>query len=317
MAPLPLDRVEPGGAFEVSGVDCFGPFVVKHGARSTAKRWVVIFTCYKSRAVHFEVVEAMSTTAFLNALIRFSARRPGIKKLSSDCGSNFIGAAKVIEKAVEAWNQSVTAGERLRTLIWEFNPPLAHHRGGLWERLIKSTRKHLASLLGKETLENEVLVTTLAQVEYIMNFRPVTHLSDDPKDVEALSPAHLLYPGVNFSNKNEILPPAPPGGDNLRFSFQRARALVDAFWIRWVRDYLSSLKDRQKWTKDRANPKVGQLVLLLDELKVRNDWKLGRILAVYGDENNVRTVDVWTGKTNGKTYRRDMKKIVALELDEF
>ena len=83
-----------------------------------------------------------------------------------------------------------------------------------------------------------------------------------------------------------------------------------------MRDYVSSLRDRQKWTKNKTNPKVGQLVLLVDELKFRNEWKLGRVSAIYGDTENVRTVDVWTGKTNGKTYKRDVTKVVALELDE-
>ena len=52
MAPLPTERVEVGNSFEITGVDVFGPYVVKHKGRSTNKRWVALFTCMKTRLVH-------------------------------------------------------------------------------------------------------------------------------------------------------------------------------------------------------------------------------------------------------------------------
>ena len=314
MAPLPVDRLEEGCPFEVSGIDCFGPFVVKHRGRSTAKRWVVIFTCLKSRAIHLEMVETMSSPSFLNALTRFIARRPGVKKLYSDCGSNFKGAEQELKRAVNKWNDKVTAGERIKNLEWSFLPPMAHHRAGVWERLIRSVRKHLASLLGKDTLEVDTLVTVLAQVEAIINYRPITKVSDDIRDPEALTPAHLLYPGVKLTNSICALPPAPPGSEVLRYSFQRARSLVDAFWKRWSHDYLSTLRERQKWNKTKTDLKVGQVVLLVDEVKCRNDWKTGRIVSVSGDDTHVRTVEIQSGP-KGKIFRRDITKVVALELD--
>ena len=58
--------------------------------------------------------------------------------------------------------------------------------------------------------------------------------------------------------------------------------------------------------------KVGQVVLLVDEVKHRNDWKVGRIQSVSGDDSHIRTVEV---KVGGKTFKRDVTKVVALELD--
>ncbi len=58
--------------------------------------------------------------------------------------------------------------------------------------------------------------------------------------------------------------------------------------------------------------KVGQLVLLVDEKMRREDWRLGRVTEVMGDETHGRTVKVWTGK---KTFIRDITKVVSLELD--
>ena len=261
------------------------------------------------------MVETMSTPSFVNALTRFDARRPGVRKLYSDCGSNFRGAEQELKRAVDSWNNHAAKGERLHYLEWTFLPPMAHHRAGVWERLIRSVKKHLASLLGKDTLEVDTLVTVLAQVEAIVNYRPITKVSNDPRDPEALTPAHLLYPGVKLTNTISVLPPAPPGGEVLRYSFQRARSLVDAFWKRWVRDYISTLRDRPKWLKTKDDLKVGQIVLLVDEVRARNDWRCGRIVSVSGDESHIRTVEISLGAKNGRTLKRDVTKIVALELD--
>ena len=255
----------------------------------------------------------MSSTSFINALLRFTARRPGARQIYSDCGTNFRGAEAELKRAVQNWNSTKKGEERINELEWIFNPPLAHHRGGIWERMIKTTKRHLASLLGKGTTESDVLNTVMTQVEAIVNYRPLTHVSSDPRDVEALTPAKILYPGVTVMTSVNILPPTKASGDTLRFSYQRARALVDAFWKAWRSDYVSTLKNREKWNVTKIDLKKDQLVLLVDEKKKRNEWKLGRITDITGDETHGRTVEVWTGKT--KIFKRDVTKVVALEMD--
>ena len=71
MADLPAKRIVPFmPAFYHTGVDVFGPITVTVGRRS-AKRWICLFTCFNTRAVHLEVLFAMSTDSFLMALERF------------------------------------------------------------------------------------------------------------------------------------------------------------------------------------------------------------------------------------------------------
>ena len=75
MASLPLDRVTPSRpSFTYVGINCLGPFQVKHG-RSSAKRYGVLFTCLTVCAVHVEVTNSLDTDSFLNALLCFIARR--------------------------------------------------------------------------------------------------------------------------------------------------------------------------------------------------------------------------------------------------
>ncbi|GFV20470.1 integrase catalytic domain-containing protein [Trichonephila clavipes] len=83
-APLPRDRVTQTKVFEVTGVDYAGSFYLK----SKAKAWIVLFTCAVYRAVHFELVQSLTTNTFIQALRRFIARRGRISILYSD---NFVG----------------------------------------------------------------------------------------------------------------------------------------------------------------------------------------------------------------------------------
>jgi hypothetical protein len=77
MADLPTDRVEPSPPFTNVGVDAFGPWT--RGGYANSKRWAIVFTCLVTRAVHIELVEEMSSSAFINAVIRFTFVRGKVK----------------------------------------------------------------------------------------------------------------------------------------------------------------------------------------------------------------------------------------------
>ena len=312
MAGLPKFRLEEGTAFDCSGTDLFGPFQTSRG-RASVKVWVVIFTCLKVRAVHFELVESISTSSFLMALSRFQSRRQNLRHLYCDCGTNFIGAEKELERAVTSWNEALTPEEQqMRSIEFSFIPPMAHHRGGAWEALIRVARRHFAVLLGKETVPLEVFSTVMVEVEAILNKRPLTPVSSDPRDMDALTPMDFLCPGWKSHSSVSILPVAPPGGEGLKYAWMRARNFIDGFWRRWSAEYLATLKDRQKWHSTQEDIKKGTLVLLVDEIKHRSDWRMGRVVDTFGDESHVRTVTVRVA--SGKVFRRDITKVVNLEL---
>ncbi len=108
-------------------------------------------------------------------------------------GTNFIGAERELKEAIQDINQS-KIGEVLvqKGIKWIVNTPIASHQGGIWERQICTVRKVLNSVLNQQVLDEEGLYTILCEVEAIMNDRPITKASDDPNDLEPLSPNHLL-----------------------------------------------------------------------------------------------------------------------------
>ena len=179
---------------------------------------------------------------------------------------------------------------------------------------MQSAKKHLSSLLSSEALDVDTFATVLVEVEGILNRRPLTYQSTDSRDPDVLTPSDFLYPGVVSHSSVKVLPPSPPGdGEVLRYSWRNARHLIDKFWKWWSREYVTLLQSRAKWRGTVPDLRVGQVVLLVDENVVRDQWRLGVIESVGGGENHVRTAEVRLA--NGKKFVRHCTKLVGLEMD--
>ena len=132
--------------------------------------------------------------------------------------------------------------ERLDTrgTQWKFNPPAAPHFSEAWERIVRCAKVALTAILRERALTDEILTTTLVQVENLINGRPLTHLSVDPNDPEPITPNHLL---LGRSNPN-IPPDVFKEGDmELKKAWRFAQTLADHFWRRWMREYVPSLTE--------------------------------------------------------------------------
>lgn len=309
MAPLPAVRVTPNKPpFSATGVDYFGPIYVKQG-RSEVKRYGCLFTCLATRAVHLEVAHSMTTDSFLGALHRFISRRGQPDIMYSDNGTNFTSANKELKNSLRALDQAkIYDNLRLKQIEWKFNPPAASHMGGAWERMIRTTRRILDMLLGEQRLHDECLLTFMAEVERIINDRPLTAPSSDTSDPLPLSPNDLLLLRSNASIPTGIY-------DKLscytRRWYHQAQYLANVFWKRWVREYLPTLQKREKWQTVQRNFQANDIVLVSDEQIPRGKWPLGKILETYPDKHGlVRTVKV---KTASGVRVRPIDKICLLE----
>ena len=150
MADLPVDRVEPSAPFLYCAVDFFGPFLIKE-KRSEVKVYGVIFTCMVSRGVPLETANSLSTSSFMNALSRFLNRRGPVRQLCCDRGTNFIGAKNELKAALEGPDQDRVQEYLVENgcewIPFQLNVPHASHMGGVWERLIRTVRSALETLL--------------------------------------------------------------------------------------------------------------------------------------------------------------------------
>ena len=93
-APLPTSRLKTSlQAFVRSSDDFAGPFITVQGrGKRREKRYLCLFTCLTTRAVHLEIVYGLDTDAFLNAFYRMVSRRGLPEEMYSDNSTNFKGA---------------------------------------------------------------------------------------------------------------------------------------------------------------------------------------------------------------------------------
>lgn len=182
------------------GIDFGGPYLVRHSnlrKASHSKCYLAIFICMTTRAVHLELVSDLTTEAFLASLKRFIGRRGNPHCIFSDNATNFVGAKNKLKELVTFLNkrettESVSNFLNSTRIEWKLIPPRSPHHGGLWEAGIKSAKYHLARMLGTQVLTFEQFATVLAQIEAVLNSRPLCALSNDPSDLSYLSPGHFL-----------------------------------------------------------------------------------------------------------------------------
>ena len=308
MADLPAARLSPEYPFTSTATDYFGPLYVKQG-RSVIKRYGVLFTCMATRAVHLEIAHSLDQSSFINAYRRFVALRGRPRVVYSDNGTNLVAGERELRQALDEWDPAVI--ERFmvnKGTTWKFSPPSSPHFGGVWERLVKSCKSALRSVLLNQTVTDEVLSTVIAEVSALLNSRPLTHISVDPADLEPLTPNHFL-----LGRPQPDLPPAPfaePTNKPTKKQWRHAQALTDQFWRRWMEEYVPSLIERRKWNRPNQHIQKDDLVLIVDQNTPRGLWPMGRVLNIYpGDDGVVRVAEV---KTGTGLYTRPVTKLCLL-----
>ena len=309
MAELPPDRCTPsGGPFTNVGVDLCGPFYVKVG-RATVKRYCCVFTCLTTRAVHLEVLCSLETDSFINGLVRFCARRGYPSVVRSDNGTNLVGCQAELAREFKSLDRAkVCAEARRKSIEWIFNPPYSSSQGGVWERVIRTIRRVMLAIHNPSVVtSDEVLVTVFCEVEAVVNSRPLTKLSESPMDMEPLTPNHFL-----LARSSPSLPwTSVAKNGELRHRWRMVQTLMDAFWRRYLREYLPELQRRTKWKYEQRDLAVGDLVLVADESSPRGLWPLGLVLEVReGRDGHVRSVRL---KTRFTTMVRPITKLIYLE----
>lgn len=120
--------------------------------RHTKPTWLCL--CLATREVHLEAVTDYTSDAFTAVYRRFVSRRGVCSTITSDQGTNFIGAACELQ---DLQNSLHSQSEEIVTLLaregttWKFSPPGAPHFGGIWEAAVKSVKHHLKRIMGDTT----------------------------------------------------------------------------------------------------------------------------------------------------------------------
>lgn len=317
MGALPMDRVRPNKAFHTTGIDFCGPFYYKSNVRNRppVKCYVSIFVCFATKATHLEVAEDLSTQSFLLALKRFIAIRGKPTTIWSDNATNFVGAKNELSDLKRLFmgqnhlqcihQQCLDDG-----IEWKFIPPRSPHFGGLWEAAVKSAKYHFYRTVGLKILTVDELRTLVYQISAILNSRPLCPISEDPNDLDILTPGHFLVGGPLIS----LPEPDITGIDLNRISrWQSVCHMQQTFWKRWSSSYLSLLQERSKWREHNSDISCGLMVLLKDDNLPPLKWQMARVTEVIrGDDGVVRVVIV---RTSSGVMKRAVSKVAVLPIE--
>nr|XP_057931658.1 uncharacterized protein LOC131131201 [Doryrhamphus excisus] len=262
-------------AFYSTGVDCFGPMIIKVGRR-TEKR-------------------------------RFVARRGKPYELLSDQGTNFKGGNKELHEAFSALEPAIKDRLAAEQIRFKFNPPNAPHFGGSWEREVRSVKNALRTTLGAQTVPEEVLMTVLIEIEGILNSRPLGYVSSDLADPDPVTPNCLLM-GRPDSSLPQVIYPATELLSRKRW--RHSQILADHFWKHYIQHFLPTLQARQKWKTESDDITVGTVVLIVDQQAPRALWQIGTVKTVIpGADGRVRTAVI---RVKDRTYTRPVVRLVKL-----
>ncbi|KAI8116726.1 hypothetical protein CVS40_11274 [Lucilia cuprina] len=156
--------------------------------------------------------------------------------------------------------------------------------GGLWEAAVKSFKFHLKRVAGAHRFTFEEFTTVLANIK---------------------GPGHFLRGGPIMA-----LPDPNYQSLSLINRWEKLKAINQKLAIEWKQEYLKSLHKRYKWKFSTPNLKIGDFVVVIDDLLPPCEWRLGRIEKIHsGCDNYVRVVDV---RTKGGIITRPITKLCYL-----
>ncbi len=294
--PLPVFRVDESPPFTYTGVDFAGPLHVKEANDTSSKVWISLFTCCVTRAVHLDLVQDLSAPSFLRCLKRFTARRGIPTKMVCDNGKTFKATAKILHSIVSHGEvQRYVTGLGIK---WVFNLPKAPWWGGVFERLIRSTKRCLRKIIGQARFAYDELLTAIVEVEAVLNSRPLSYVSMDDIE-EPLTPSHLLIGRRILSLPDHLCGGAEDDDGDIGIGpevlTKRARHLnnvLNRFWARWRKEYLLELRETHRHHRGHTCPSpvaVDDVVIVHSAARPRNFWKLGRVKELLtGRDGRVR-----------------------------
>ncbi|XP_036322539.1 uncharacterized protein LOC118736595, partial [Rhagoletis pomonella] len=239
------------------------------------------------------------------------ARRGSPLEIWSDNGTNLKGTERELKNTFAQLDRDqLTKTFTTPATKWNFIPPASPHMGGAWERLVRSIKNVLYRIMHHTHTNDEVLRAALMEAEMIVNSRPLTYIPLDHEADEALTPNHFL-----LGSSSGVKPIAEPvtEGVLLRRNWRSSQQLADAFWRRWVAEYLPIITRRSKWFEDVKPIEVGDIAYIVDQNNPRNCWPKGKVVKVHtSPDGRVRSA---TLKTVCGVYERPAAKIAVLDLN--
>jgi len=235
--------------------------------------------------VHLELTHSLTSEEFILSFRRFTARRGVPSIVYSDNAKTFKGAQSKIQNLYGSLIQS-----------WKWITPRAPWHGGFWERMVKCVKSALKKSIVKGCLTLVELQTVIVEIEYCVNSRPLTVVSDVSSMLKPLTPNDFLF--FHKNNSNQVVDDSCNVNRNILLVKQQDQLKVlEKFWSIWSQSYLKSLPAAVHKFKEYGSLNVGSIVKIQEDNVQRLEWPHGTITELILSRDGVaRSVKVKTGR---------------------
>ena len=140
MAPLPANRVNFEPPFSEVGVDYMSKFHIKSTYQGSTPYpcYLVVFTCFVTRAAHLEIILSDEVEGFLMAIKRMISARGHPQHMYSDNAKYFQRAEKEIAETVDKNIEIIKEFSEWLRFHWHYSVEYHSAGGGVWERMVKA-----------------------------------------------------------------------------------------------------------------------------------------------------------------------------------
>ena len=155
----------------------------------------------------------------------------------------------------------------------------------------------------------------MEKVEAVLNSRPLTtELLSDDNSLNPICPSNIL----TMKTKVVTPPPGEFGHSDIYCckQWRKVQHITEEFWNRWCKEFLVTLQQCQKWSKNKKNFQTGDIVLLKDDhtIEIIGQWHV--IVEIFADKHgDVRNVKLKLGSQSnfGSTLlERPISKILLI-----
>ncbi|XP_040582944.1 uncharacterized protein [Lepeophtheirus salmonis] len=207
MAPLLTIRIDNTMPWTTVGVDYLGPLnslhdcikteIIKNWTHpSSRKIWLVLFTCFRTRAIHLEIARSCATVDFLEAFRRFVGHCGRPLKFYSDNATNFKKANAHLKKLFANVKFDKIKKEKFKgdcPIQWELSKPEGPWTNGVTERIIGIFKRQFRIAAQKSKLTMRQIETLIIELISIINDRPLGSIDQDPTASSAITPNLLIH----------------------------------------------------------------------------------------------------------------------------
>ena len=198
------------------------------------KVFIVVYTCVRRTAIRLDKVPDASCSSFTGSSKLFIPVNGVVDLYISDNAKCFTGQG---------------LGDYLSTLSisLRYKLEVSPWWRGVLEWMVQVVKGSLRKFLPKSKLTYEELLTVIFEIKSFANSRPLCYVYDNSIEKVITSPhlllgRHILTKFNSDFNENNIDSNALSGWAHY------LQTLIDHYWNRWRREYLSELRERHKLT---------------------------------------------------------------------